>query len=164
MSNITIAVVNGTKARLFTLDKTKLSVCETNINLREHRELSNPIWELHDRELWANVKTGRNRGTNGQAHSYDDHRQQHKLELERQFIQKVTGEIAKLLESEGARNLILVAEPQIIGLMRETFKSQLFKTTNIRELSKDICHFSSWQIHDYLARKKILPTRSTLTK
>ncbi|MGV2829947.1 host attachment protein [Myxosarcina sp. GI1(2024)] len=164
MSKFVIVVVNRTQARFFTLDTAELdlSVVETVAKLRERQGLLNSVAELQGQELWANTKTGRNRGTRGQAHSYDDHRQDHMLEFDRQFAQKITNRIAHLLESEQARQLILVAEPQFLGLMRETLKSPLFKAIKIEELDKDICHFSSLQIHDYLAKRKLLPARSRM--
>lgn len=160
MSKFVIAVVSGTQARLFTLEESELF--PERANLKEHQGLNNPTGELQGKELWANTKTGRNRGSNGQAHSYDDHRQDHVIELERQFAQKIISRIIDLLESQQARQLILVAEPQILGLMREDLKTALPKNVYLRELSKDICSFSLSQIHDYLARKQLLPARARI--
>ena len=50
-----------------------------------------------------------------------------------------------------------MAEPQILGLMREAMSDNLFKNLNIKEVAKDICHFKVTQIHDYLAKKELLP-------
>lgn len=94
MSKFVIVVVNRTQARFFTLDTAELdlSVVETVAKLRERQGLLNSVAELQGQELWANTKTGRNRGTRGQAHSYDDHRQDHMLEFDRQFAQKLLTE------------------------------------------------------------------------
>lgn len=163
MTKFVIAVINGTQARFFTYEPLELIVPGTRNNLEEHQKLSNPAKKLQG-QLWANVKTGRNRGTNGQAHSYDDHRQDHIAEFDRQFVQRITDKIAALLSSYQTRQLIVVAEPQILGLMREALKSPSFKTVNIRELDKDICHFNSLKIHDYLAKQQFLPARERMNQ
>ncbi|HHP7229944.1 MAG TPA: host attachment protein [Xenococcaceae cyanobacterium] len=157
MSRFTVAVIDGTQARFFTLDSTATSEYESSPNLIEHQGLSDSTQELHGQELWANVKTGRNKGSNGQAHSYDDHRQNHKIEFERKFASNINNALLKVIDQSQAKNLILVAEPQILGIMREIMTDNLYKNLNIQEVAKDICQFKTNQIHDYLAKKALLP-------
>ncbi len=157
MSKFTVAVINGTQARFFILDSTATSEYESGPNLIEQEGLSDVTKELHGQELWANVKTGRNRGSSGQAHSYDDHRQNHETEFEKRFANKISNAMLNIIKTEETKQLILVAEPQILGLMRETMTDKLFTTLNISEVAKDICNFNVNQIHDYLAKKQLLP-------
>lgn len=157
MAKFAVAVINGTQARFFTLDSTEPSDYESGPNLVEHEGLSDSTQELHGQELWANTKTGRNRGSNGQAHSYDDHRQNHKIEFEKKFANKISNAMLNIIKSYDARHLILVAEPQILGLMREVMTDNLLTKLNTTEVAKDICHFNVSQIQDYLAKKDLLP-------
>ena len=157
MGKFAVALINGTQARFFTLDSTDTSEYESGPNLVEHESLFDPTQELHGQDLWANTKTGRNRGTNGQAHSYDDHRQQHELEFEKRFAQKVSRGMLELIQTHQAKQLIVVAEPQILGILRETMTDNQYKNINIQEVAKDICHLPLNQIHDYLAKKSLLP-------
>lgn len=157
MTKFAVAVIDGTQARFFTLDSTAVSDYESSPNLIEHEGLSDSTKELHGQELWANIKTGRNRGNNGQNHSYDDHRQNHKIEFEKKFAQKISSALVNLIHATEAKQLILVAEPQILGLMRTAMTDGLFKNLTITEVDKDICSFNSNQIHDYLAKKNLLP-------
>ncbi|MGF1542575.1 MAG: host attachment protein [Pleurocapsa sp.] len=157
MSKFAVAVINGTQSRFFTLDSAATSEYESSPNLLEHQGLSNTVNELHGRELWANTKTGRNRGSGGQSHSYDDRRQNHVLEFEKKFANKISSAMLDLIETYQARHLVVVAEPQILGIMREAMTDKSFKTINVQEVAKDICHLKSTQIHDYLAKKKLLP-------
>lgn len=157
MGKFAVAVINGTQARLFTLDSAVISEYESSPKLIEHPGLSDSTKELHGQELWANTKTGRNRGSNGQAHSYDDHRQKHQIEFEKRFAHQISKAMLDIIQTNQARQLILVAEPQILGLMREAMTDKLFKNLNIKEVAKDICHFNVNQIHDYLAKKELLP-------
>ncbi len=157
MGKFAIAVINGSQARFFILDSTASSEYESGPNLIEHEGLADSTRELHGQELWANTKTGRNRGSNGQAHSYDDHRQNHQIEFEKRFANKISNTMLNNIQTHQARHLILVAEPQILGMVRESMTSSLFKNLNIKEVAKDICHLKSNQIHDYLAKKELLP-------
>ena len=157
MGKFAIAVINGSQARFFILDSTASSEYESGPNLIEHDSLANSTRELHGQELWANTKTGRNRGANGQAHGYDDHRQKHEIEFEKRFANKINNAMLNLIQTHQARHLILVAEPQILGIMREAMTDSLFKILNIQEVAKDICHLKLHQIHDYLAKKNLLP-------
>ena len=157
MGKFAVAVINGTQARFFTLDSAASSEYESSPNLLEHEGLVDSTKELHGQELRAHTKTGRNRGTSGQAHSYDDHRQNHELEFEKRFANKINGAMLNLIKTHQAKHLILVAEPQILGMMREAMTDSLFKKLNIYEVAKDICHLKSNQIHDYLAKKELLP-------
>ena len=157
MGKFAVAVINGSQARFFLLDSTASSEYESGPNLIEHEGLANSTKELHGQELWANTKTGRNRGTNGQAHSYDDHRQKHEIEFEKRFANKINSVMLNFIQTHQARQLILVAEPQILGMMREAMTDNLFRKLNIHEVAKDICHLKSNQIHDYLTKKELLP-------
>ncbi len=157
MGKFAVAVVNGSQARLFTLDSAAFSEHESGPNLLEHECLTNHSRELHGQELWANVKTGRNRGSNGQAHSYDDHRQNHELEFEKKFANRISSAMLNLIQNYQAKHLIVVAQPQILGMLREAMTDNLYKNLNVHEVAKDICHLKLNQIHDYLAKKNLLP-------
>ena len=157
MAKFAVAVINGTQARCFTLDSAAKSEYESSPNLIEHEGLSDSTKELHGQELWANTKTGRNRGSSGQTHNYDDHRQNHKIEFEKRFANKISSTISSIIQENQAKHLVLVAEPHILGIMREVMTDNLFKKINIQELAKDIGHFDVNQIHDYLAKKDLLP-------
>ncbi len=157
MGKFAVAVINGTQARFFTLDSAVSSEYESGPNMLEHEGVADSTKELHGQELWANTKTGRNRGLSGQDHSYDDHRQNHELEFEKRFANKISSAMLNIIQTNQARQLILVAEPQILGMMREAMTDNLFKNLNIKEVAKDICHFNVNQIHDYLAKKELLP-------
>lgn len=155
MAKFAVAVINGTQARFLTLDSVEILEYESSPKLIEQESLAEK--ELQGQELWANTKTGRNRGTNGQAHSYDDHRQNHKIEFEKKFANKISKALLNLIKSFEVNHLILVAEPQILGLMREAMTDHLFDKITMTEVAKDICDFNVNEIHDYLTKKTTLP-------
>ena len=157
MTQVIVAVVDGAKARFLTLESAEFPEYESGPNLIEHEGLLNSEKERQGQELWANTKTGCNRGSAGQAHGYDDHRQNHMIEFERRFAQKIAAKIAHLSHIHQTQRVLLVAEPQILGLMREALTSILPKTLEISELAKDLCQLKPNQLQEYLANKKLLP-------
>ena len=163
-NTILIAVIDGTKARFLTLELTQLPDDNSGPNLIEHKVLYNLNNELSGQELWANTKTGRNRGAANQAHSYDDHRQNHIMEFERRFAQTISHQIISFIQLYQARHLILAAEPQILGFMREALMPKIPKNIKLNELAKDLCQLKPKELHEYLANKKLLPARKNVSQ
>lgn len=157
MSKYLVAVLNGTKARLLTLEPAEFPESESSPRLRERLCCSNTAASLAGKELWANTKTGRNRGAAALAHSYDDHREAHVVKWERQFASDIAKSIVDLIEKEQVKQLILIAEPHSLGLMREVLASKLPRNLKVNELAKALCHLKPHQLQDYLARAELLP-------
>ena len=65
MTRFLVAVVNGSKARFLTLEPLNAPELESGPDLIERRDLVNPAFEMAGQDLWANTKTGRNRGGGG---------------------------------------------------------------------------------------------------
>jgi protein required for attachment to host cells len=158
MSKYMVAAIDGTKARFLTLEPAEFPG-DSGPHLTEHEGLSNAAKEMQGQDLWADTNSGRNRGSGGQAHSYDDHRQNHLIEFERRFAQEIAAKISDLARSHQVQQLLLVAEPQILGFMREALGSVFPKNLKMTELAKDICHLKPHELHEYLASKELLPAR-----
>ncbi|HBB31917.1 MAG TPA: host attachment protein [Cyanobacteria bacterium UBA8803] len=163
MTQFLVTAVNGTKARFFTLEQAELPEYESGPNLIEQKDLCNPANDLAGKDLWTNVKTGRNQGSAGQAHGYDDHRENHIGELGRRFAQTIAAEIVNLTQTHRSQRLVLVAEPQILGLLRETLGPLVPKNLQIQELAKDLCKLKPLELHEHLALKNLLPARKKVS-
>jgi protein required for attachment to host cells len=157
MLNILVAVMNGTKARFFNLEAASLNQPEAGMTLVEQVGLFNPAHELADQDLWSTSKTGRNRSSAGRSHTYDDHREQHSVEFEKRFAHDIARHLLQLVQRDRIEQLILVSEPQFLGLMRDELTGLLPKQLEIIELAKAICQMTPSQIHQYLADHEILP-------
>jgi protein required for attachment to host cells len=81
------------------------------------------------------------------------------LEFERRFAQSITNRIVDLIQTVQPQQLILVAEPQALGVIRELIPSNLPKTLAIKQLPKDLCQLKPHELHDYLSDKELLPNR-----
>ncbi|NJK49374.1 host attachment protein [Candidatus Gracilibacteria bacterium] len=163
MNQSIVAVIDGTKARFLTLEQAEIPEYQSGPNLVERDKISNQANELQGKDLWSNTKTGRNRSAGGQAHGYDDHRQNHLDEFERNFAKEIVNKIVQLSHSYQTQQLLLVAEPKILGMLREVLTSQLPKTLKIQELAKDLCKLKPLELHEYLAHKEMLPARKVVS-
>ena len=133
-----------------------------NLTLVEHESMTSSEGELSGKALWSNIQSGRNRGASGKSHRYDDHRQSHKIEFERRFAKSIAANLLDLTKAKHVRQLIIIAAPQILGLMREVFTLSLPQQLQMNELARDLCHLKSHELHDYLAKTGQLPARIRL--
>jgi protein required for attachment to host cells len=158
MTRFLVAVVDGANARFLTLEPLAAPEIESGPDLTERCELLNPAIEMAGQDLWANTKTGRNRGSGSRGHTYDDHRGNHLVEFERRFAQAIDIQIEALMADYDLNTLVLVAEPQILGILRENLAG-LNGRHQVHELAKDLCWMKPRQLQEYLAQKNILPAR-----
>jgi protein required for attachment to host cells len=164
MQKYLVAVVNSAKAKLFLLEPADFPENEPGPNLVEIEELHSSTQELQGQDLWSSTKPGRNRGTAGQAHGYDDHRDNHRVEFERRFAQEILAKLTQLAQTAQPHQLLLIAEPHILGIMRGVLNSALPRNLKFNELAKDLCQLKPHELHDYLAAKDLLPAHNRLMR
>ncbi|WP_404790257.1 host attachment protein [Altericista sp. CCNU0014] len=162
MNRTLVVVLNGTRARFSILEPVDFPEFEAGPNLVEQEALLNEENELLGQDLWASSKTGRNRSSGGQSHSYDDRRDNHLAEFGQRFSQKIVARMKALMESHEIRHVLIASEPQMLGVLRESMNAKLGKSVTIKELGKDLCHLSTHDLHEYLASKQLLPARQNL--
>lgn len=159
MSDYCVVTVDGIRARFFTLQRALLPAVESGPNLVEEREaLVNAELELSGRELWSDTKTGRN-ASNGMAHGYDDHRDQHTDEFKRRFAKLVAEQAVQIAERKKVKNLVVVAEKQMLGFMRGEMRVSPKACFAVRELAKDLSRLSPLELHGHLATEGLVPAR-----
>jgi protein required for attachment to host cells len=157
MNKVLVAVVDSARARFFALELGDFPETGNGAKLTEIDGLLNPAAETRDEELWSSPKTGRNWGTGEQAHSYDDHRESHRAEFERRFAQAIATQIRDMVEAESIRHLILIAEPQVIGFMRDAIASTAPPQLHVQELAKNLGHLKTHELHKCLASHNLAP-------
>ena len=159
MQHNCVVVAGGSRARFFTLEDVEYPDIQSGPNLCEVNGLINVENETHGVDLWSDSKSGRNRGNNGAAHGYDDHRSQHKDEFERRFARDVAREASRLLSRNSTRQLVLVAQKRILGFLRNELDALIKAGVDIKELAKDLSKLSPLELHEHLAREQLLPQR-----
>jgi protein required for attachment to host cells len=160
MSDYCVVVTGGAHARFFTLEPVQFPEFESGPRLVYCRGLFNPQKETAGKDLYADTKTGRGRAARGgPAHGYDDHRSHHEEELDRRFSRKVLAEACSLAKASNARCMVVVAPASMLGIIRQDLRMLDKLGVKVKKMAKDMTKFSPLQIHDNLAREKILPER-----
>ncbi len=160
MSEYCVVVADGARARFFTLEPVESPGTESGPNLVERKDLVNPEQRAHSAQLWSDAKTGRNRvAGSGQAHGYDDHRTRHAAEFKRRFARNVAQEAARVVQTNGAKNLILVAQKRMLGFLRDELDTLLKNGITVHAVAKDLCKLAPQEVHKYLAKETALPPR-----
>jgi protein required for attachment to host cells len=155
-----ITVLDSANARFLMLVPTEIP--SNGFVLTEYPGLILPAINSSSAELWSNSKTGRNRGPQGQDHSYDDHRQEHLIEFERHFADSIAQQMSQMIQEHRLQSVLLVAAPKILGIMRSSLESVLPQTVKLTELAKDLCHLTPYEMQVYLAEQKIIPAPKRL--
>ncbi len=161
MTHNCVLVADGSRARFFKLQDVEFPELESGPNLTEINDMVNPEKEVHQRDLWSDAKSGRNRvAAGGMAHGYDDHRAQHEDEYERRFARDIAREVERLTSEASDCRLVIVAQRRILGFLRSELESLARQSRiEIRELAKDLCKLAPRELHDFLARERLLPKR-----
>lgn len=158
MSSVLVVVADGAKARYFTSEVKELAQGEIGSYLLEDASLVNPDQMEEGKELWSGPESqaGHYRQGRSTAHSYDDHRQDHELEYERRFARSITEQILLRTHTHPLQRLVVIAEPRLLGLLREVLIPKLPKALELTEIDKNLCHLRPDELYEYLTKRSLL--------
>ncbi|MEY2929644.1 MAG: hypothetical protein RL033_393, partial [Pseudomonadota bacterium] len=101
---------------------------------------------------------GRNHGSaSGSGHGTDDHRNQHKLEIERRFARRVLEEARRFTREQGVTQLVLAAEPTLLGLLRPELERHPLAGIGVVELAENVVRQSPTELSHVLTRHGLMP-------
>ena len=92
-------------------------------------------------------------------HPVGAQRERHRLELERRFGHEIALKTAEIANQWNAGTVVLIADPRLLGLMREAVRKALNPPIELKELAKDLTKLTPEELHDHLARNSIVPAR-----
>ena len=93
----------------------------------------------------------------GDVHPVAARREHHRLELERRFAREIAQHAANLTRSWNGGTVVLVAEPRMLGLVREPLHRALRPGIELKELAKDYSHFTAAELRDHLVLNRLIP-------
>lgn len=143
MDRTCIAIVDATRARLFTFDR-ESDAAGVHEDLDERADLVNPQRRLRTSELFTDSHA-----------TFEDRRYHHLDEIDATFARLVAAEIEKLVRAAPTRRLILCASPNMLGIMRTLDLRHLGVV--IDELDRDLVKLTPPQLRDYLTSVSLLP-------
>lgn len=156
--NACVIAADGGRARLFAVVE---DGAQPGLSLVERESLVNPEYRARGAESPGRTKTERitNRQA-GDVHPIDARREQHRLELERRFAREIAQHAAALTQSWRGGSVVLVADPRMLGLLREPLRKALRQDIDLKELAKDYSHFTAAELRDHLALNRMMPAPS----
>jgi protein required for attachment to host cells len=158
MNRACIAIIDATRARIYMYHQTPEDdgARSSPIGaLHEVLDLVNPGRRGHD--LFSTTKPGIKRAAPGSG-STDDHREAHFAELDRRFTRHVTEQIDRLARIQGYHHVLVVASPGMLGELRADDALDRPDLT-VEYIARDIAQLTSPQIHDHLARLRLVAPR-----
>lgn len=155
MHDLCIVVADGASARLYYVEadggprRGTLLVEQAALVQPDLRTLGTSVTGR------ARTETNTNREA-GPVHPIGAQRERHRLEIERRFAAGITETAAGLVEDWVKGTVVLVAEPRMLGLLRETVRGVLKRGIAVKELARDYTGLTAVELHDRLVRAGVL--------
>ena len=157
MSQYTVVVADALRARFFCLQESLTPEIESSPKLVETTRLVNLEKQQSESKRLGNSTSGRNRAASGGSYAFDDHRGKHEQAEKRRFARLVTKEALKQAQLEDAHALVLVAEAQTLGLIRDSLAAIKTNGLAIRECDRDLTGETPEKIQEHLSKRKLVP-------
>ena len=158
MNETFIIVADAKRARFFAVEPSDAP--RNRIKLVERVTLANTDVEGVRKGGAGRVKTERvsNRQA-GDVHPIEGRRQQHRLELERRFGREITRQAVTLSRNWKGGTIVLIAEPRLLGLMREHLRDALEPAVELKELARNYAQLTPSELQEHLDLMRLMPAR-----
>lgn len=154
MANCYVIAADGARARMFELQKD--AALRSGSRLREIIDLVNTAYTARGKDA-PSVRTERNTSRQaGPVHPQDAERDRHRREVERRFARDIVAHVCVLLKGGGAGKLVIVAEPRMLGMLREALRGATGKRVLISELARNHTHLTPSRLHQRLAADDLI--------
>ncbi|MDH5533954.1 MAG: host attachment protein [Betaproteobacteria bacterium] len=148
MTNICVVVADGSRARVFLLRSG--AGPRVKNELVEQQGLTNSGNEAPQAESRHSNRDA------GPRHPYGAQRERHHLELERRFAAEIVKRATAQVSGWRDGILVLVAEPRLLGLLRENLRAALASGIRLKELARDYTGFSAADLQQQLESSNML--------
>jgi len=159
--NSCVLVADAARARVLTLEVDAESIGPATSELVEVVKLTNPMMRTLDSAAVSDSGSGRRGGARTPLHSTPDHRDHRRRDLERHFAARVAEEAAAVWQRYPSCELVVVAPPVMLGLLRPAIERHIRAKDRItlHDVASDHTKLSAPKLHDLLAEAGLLPTR-----
>ncbi len=157
MRSCMVVAIDKARARFLRLRPAAVPELMSGPDLVETEVLYNPKQRADDQALFSDRCGGRKRA--GTANAYDDHRANHRSEVDRRFFREVAQRCLRLQAASGDGRVVLVGEQRIVSQVRQQLTPRLNHGTEVEELAENLTRLEPPQLHARLARQRRLPAR-----
>ena len=156
MDNLCIVVADGRRARLFLVRESDAP--RAPVGLVAHGELGNADLRTRGRSVTGRVRTETNTNREaGPKHPIGAQRERHRVELERRFSVEIARRTAALAQDWSTGSIVLVADPRMLGFLRDPVRAALKPGIQVKELAKDYARLTASRLLGRLAADGIVP-------
>jgi protein required for attachment to host cells len=160
MENICVVVADARRARFFLLQES--AAPRAAVRLAERGVLSNMTLRARGRSVTGRVRTETNTNREaGPMHPMGAQRERHRIELERRFSGQVASKAATLVRKWLTGTVVLIADPRMLGFLREAVRGALKPGIRVKELAKDYARLTASRLRDRLAGDGVVPGRGS---
>ncbi len=153
-----VVVADGGRARLFRIETEETMDLRRHPRLVERGALVNSAVEVDAKEHSDDHGTGRRQMFRaGPTHGYEDRWDRESVRLKGIFARAILHEAIRVASEAHAPEVVLVAEPRMLGLIRQ--HEELFAKAHIKcvEHAADLTKLSALEVHRHLAAAGLVP-------
>lgn len=159
MHRIAIVVADASRARIFTYEAGALEQPNGTPPLREWIDLVDPERRLRPSQVFSDSRPGSSSAPHGPSFAVDDHRDAHTDETDRRFAGAIVNHLGDVLAEHPSREVVIVASPNMLGLLRKDTADLPRLGMEVHELALDLTRETPSRLHDHLAERGLLPAR-----
>lgn len=154
MANCYVIAADGARARMFVLEKD--DTLQAGSRLVEKLDLVNTSYTARGKDA-PGVRTERNTSRQaGPMHPQDAERGRHRIEVERRFAREIAAHGAAMVKTGSVDKVILVAEPRMLGLLRQPLRAAAGKRAKISEIGRNHTHLTPSRLHQRLTADALI--------
>jgi protein required for attachment to host cells len=158
MYRVCIALVDATRARLFTFERAR-EASDTGGELVEHTDLVNPQRRRRPSELVSETRPGASCSGRVQS-AFEDHGDPHVSQLDEKFARMAMAALRELIDEHPTQRVVIGASPQMMGRLRAAAPGLLPDDITLDELPRDLVKLSPADVRAELASRGLLPSRA----
>ena len=160
MDRTCIVVADGGTARFFGVEE--IDSPRKSARLVERSALTHPDLKELGQSVTGRARTETNTNREaGPVHPMAAQRDRHRMELDRRFGAEIARQAAAITKDWKDGTVLLVAEPRLLGLMRQAVRDALRSGIELKELAKDYVKLTVGEIEGRLALNSLVrwPTK-----
>lgn len=156
MNRTCVVVADARLARFFGVEPVESP--RVKARLVERLALANPDLRTLGASVTGRARTETNTNREaGPVHPMGAQRERHRVELEWRFGHEIARHAAAIARNWKEGRIVLIAEPQLLGLMREPLRNELPAGIELKELAKDYTQLSAAELRERLDLDRIVP-------
>lgn len=155
MYRVCIALVDATRARLFTFER-EAEGSAVRDQLVERTDLVNPQRRKRPSEVFSDTRPGSSRTGNLQ-YAFDDHRDHHISQVDDKFARTAMAALRELIDEAPTQRVVICASPRMLGRLRAAVPGLLPGDIARDEVPRDLVKLSPTEMRAELASRDLLP-------